>query len=324
MTDDTNTEPTRPTAWLLTALQLHGVGVAAVRQVARQFLDVDGDEIDQTIVRQHAKLLAGNRRDEKAVYDRARRIVEECSARSIRILSIADREYPSRLREVRDAPPILYVRGSVQALSMMGCAVVGTRKSSEAGECIARRIAAVLTRMKMVTVSGLALGIDASAHAGAIASNGVTIAVLAHGLDTVAPTSNRKLADDLLAHGGALISEHEPGIRPRPAEFVRRNRIQSGISLCSIIVESGAVGGAIHQARFTKEQGRPLFAVLPDFSTCPDINFNPEGGKFLVHNMKATAIRTADDLELHLSRLLMPESGAANDARSAVQTKLQL
>jgi DNA processing protein len=253
--------------------------------------------------RTRADARIANRGARDGLCGRPERIIEECAKKDIFIISIADEEFPERLREIKDAPPVLYVRGALSSLRMRGCAVVGTRQSSDTGECIAQRIAALLTKLNVVTVSGLALGIDAAAHKGALAANGITVAILAHGLHMISPTTNRKLAEDLVASGGALLAEHEPGVPPRPAEFVRRNRIQSGMSFCSIIVESGAVGGAIHQARFTREQGRPVFAVLPDLRSVPHRRFNSEGGEFLVREMKAIPLKAADELSTYLERL---------------------
>ena len=242
--------------------------------------------------------------DEVIARTKAQKIIEACASQSIYILSIADSEYPPRLRLIKDAPPIIYVKGSIAALGKTGCAVVGTRKASELGLKLARRIAKVLAGKGFSTISGLALGIDAAAHAGAVDAMGVTVAVLAHGLDTVAPSSNRKLADKILESGGALVSEHEPGVPPRPAEFVRRNRIQSGMALCSIIVESAKEGGSIHQARFTKEQGRPILAVLPELQNSATNGFNSEGGEYLVHDLGAIPLRTAEQLEQFVNRFI--------------------
>lgn len=294
------------TVQLLTALQLPGVGAAAVRKLAKAMRDQD--EVIQRPFRIQTERSAEDlTRYWPAAASKARKILDACASRSIFVISILDPQYPRRLRYIKDAPPILYVRGSVAALNKSGCAVVGTRNATETGLKIARRIAFVLAEHDLSTVSGLALGIDAAAHSGAVEKRGVTIAILAHGLDTVAPTSNKKLAEQLLECGGALVSEHEPGVPPRPAEFVRRNRIQSGMSLCSIIVESGREGGSIHQARFTKEQGRPILAVLPDLENCKSKEFNYEGGKYLVATMGARPLRTAEELEEQIDMFIKNE-----------------
>ncbi len=303
--------PSAQTLWLLTALQLRGIGPTTVRKLA----DVLSKHPDTRIQDALPEDIA---RDEPAARTKAFGILEKCASWSVRIFSILDPEYPACLRQIKDAPPIIYAKGSISALGKLGCAVVGTRNASDAGLRIANRIAGLLARHHLMTISGLALGIDTAAHSGALEHNGITVAVLAHGLDTVAPASNRKLADQILANDGALISEHEPGVPPRPPEFVRRNRIQSGLALCSIIVESGKLGGAIHQARFTREQGRALFAVLPEFNGTGR-DFNSEGGKFLVESLHAIPLRNSTDLEKYLDNLVR---SAAQDSHSALDAQL--
>src|SRR5690606_7231760 len=131
------------------------------------------------------------------------------------------------------------------------------RNVTASGARIARTIGRYLARRGYVVVSGLALGTDMMAHLGVLDVGGKTVAVMAHGLHMVSPPSNTDLGEEIVRKGGALLSEHPPGTPPRRAEFVKRNRLQSGMSLASIVVESGVSGGAIHQARFTKQQQRP-------------------------------------------------------------------
>jgi DNA processing protein len=231
----------------------------------------------------------------------------------VAVLSLCDDAYPERLRGIEEAPPLLYVKGEITALSMPAVAVVGTRQASEHGLRAARIIAKFLISQNFCVVSGLALGIDAAAHEGAVEDRGVSVAVLAHGLDTVAPTSNRPLAKQLLDFGGALVSEHPPRVPPRPAEFVRRNRIQSGLSLCSIVVESGAVGGAIHQARFTRTQGRPLLVVSPKENGA---GFNSAGAHYLIETLEAISISGTKDLAVILSRIRAAKGATSRDTPS--------
>jgi DNA processing protein len=286
---------------LLTLLQLPRVGPAAVRKLAWMLKDNRDASVLEAL-----RFVLGTRLEEidralPLATNKAQRIADECVARNIFIVSLLDEAYPAPLSKIADAPPVVYVRGSLSALTAVGCAVVGTRQASETGLRIARKIASVLAERKFSTVSGLALGIDAAAHTGALDKHGVTVAVLAHGLHTITPTTNKKIGEQILEQGGALISEHEPGVPPRPAEFVRRNRIQSGMSVCSIIVESGREGGAIHQTRFTKDQGRLVLAVMPDTSNCKAVDFNSEGAKYLVESLGASPLRTAEELEGRLS-----------------------
>jgi len=271
---------------LLEILQWPGVGPAKVRALLRAA--GPGASIRELA---NARLAANSSSSAKGI---AEEILDRCHGLGLRVLSLRDELYPVRLRQVDDAPPIIYVRGNVSALHGPSVAVVGTREASTSGLRAARAIASYLARRKVCVVSGLALGIDAAAHEGALSAAGITVAVLAHGLHMVAPTTNRAIAERLLAHGGALVSEHPPGVPPRPAEFVRRNRIQSGLSLCSIVVESGVPGGAVHQARFTRDQGRPLLVVLPSDGAKSDLRL--DGARHMIANMQALAIRGTAEL----------------------------
>jgi len=195
----------------------------------------------------------------------AMRDIEKGVALGIQPLPIGSDSYPRTLREIADAPPILFVRGNMDALRRLpGVAVVGTRKASPHGILIAERIAEFLSEEGWCVVSGLALGIDAAAHEGAIRGRTPTIAVLAHGLEKAQPTSNQPLAERIIEKGGAWISEHPVGVKAKPANFVLRNRIQVGLSVASVIVEAEEQSGSATQAEFTIRNKRTLFAVLPE------------------------------------------------------------
>lgn len=286
---------------LLALHQFRGVGVAKLRQFMRTPKDAVEADWWGTAAKMFSSVAKFSEATEREALDYADGMIEKCFSQDIAILSPYDDSYPNRLRDIEDAPPIIYVKGALSALDLTCVAVVGTRQASERGKQAASTIAQSLAKNKYGVVSGLALGIDAAAHAGALAAHGVTIAVMAHGLDTVAPTSHRKLAKEIIETGGALISEHPPGVPPRPAEFVRRNRIQSGMSLGSIIVESGEVGGAIHQANFTRMQGRLLWVVYPR-ETKEVEGFNYSGARYLMEKNSAHAISGTRDLLLELMK----------------------
>lgn len=235
--------------------------------------------------------------------DGCEQILASCSSEGIWAVSVFDPSYPKRLRGISDYPPILYGLGNTAAIEGASVAVVGTRNASKVGVSHARKIAATLCEAGYCVVSGLALGIDTAAHEGALSVNGRTVAVLAHGLDTVAPASNRDLAKRIVQTDGALISEHPPGIRPYPPEFVRRNRIQSGMALASVMVESGEEGGSIHQARFTRQQGRPLFAVYPTDELGERYGFQSAGALRVQREFGAAFISTREDLKAVIDNL---------------------
>lgn len=300
--------PTERTEEILEVLRWPQVGPVKVRSFLAA--TADGASIIATAKRMgpvpdaSAQDIAKRERDD---------ILAQCDRLGIALVSLPDEQYPPALSKIADPPPILYVRGSVEALSRPAVAVVGTRKASEAGGRNARTIARMLVRRGFVVVSGLALGIDTHAHTGAVEEGGVTVAVLAHGLDIIAPTSNRALAERMLACGGALVAEHPPGVPPRRPEFVRRNRIQSGLSLGSIIVESDVAGGAMHQANFTKGQGRTLMTVLAaSEQTRGDLN--EAGARHLIESAGAIPLSGTGDLVRELERLLAPRSVRSNES----------
>lgn len=169
--------------------------------------------------------------------------------------------YPSLLRTIPDPPPTLYVRGELAPKRCVAC--VGTREPSAFGIEVTRRIVRALVARGYGIVSGLASGVDTVAHRTALEAGGYTIAVLAHGLDSVYPAANRELAKEILAAGGALVGEHPDQTSPSPRSFVRRNRIQSGLSLGTIVMQTDLAGGSMHTARFTLVQGRKLFVPVP-------------------------------------------------------------
>jgi len=286
--------PTERTFELLKLLQLPGVGPARARDALAaasggRLIDLAVDKLKIT-----PELL--DRSEKEAV-----EIVRGCAELNVKIIGRGDSGYPPRLAEISDWPPIIFVKGDEQALLRTCIAVVGTRQASEAGARIAKTISAFLAARDIVVVSGLAIGIDSAAHEGALAAHGQTVAVLAHGLDTVSPARNKDLARRLLDHGGALISEHPPGFPARPPEFVRRNRLQSGLSLGSVIVESDVVGGAMHQATFTRRQRRRLFVVLASTDDARR-TLNEAGARHLIQTLEATPISSTKELAVELSR----------------------
>lgn len=279
----------------LTALSLPKVGAATVRKLipTRPSLGFESGASGDL----DAFLEAVPMGTLRAAQARAEAIIEACDKHDVLVLSALDESYPRQLLDLPDFPVVLYVKGLVEGLHKALVAVVGTRNPSPVGERYAMRLARELALRGAGVVSGLALGIDAAAHEGALKADGLTIAVLAHGLDRVSPKSNSGLADRILESGGALVSEHEPGVPPFRAEYVRRNRIQSGLALASIIVESGEVGGAMHQARFTHDQKRLLYAFIPPESAPGSGAFQKGGAQRLVGELGASVISSMGDLD---------------------------
>jgi DNA processing protein len=182
----------------------------------------------------------------------------------ISVFAPDDPGYPPLLREIPDAPPLLYVRGSASALLSRPCvAIVGTRKPTDYGRHITRTLARELSHAGVVVVSGLALGLDAEAHQSTIEAQGVTVAVLGNGLlkKHIAPRNNIALAESIIAHGGSLVSELSPDTPASVGTFPMRNRIIAGLSTATVVVEAGEKSGTLITARLALEYNRDVFAV---------------------------------------------------------------
>jgi DNA processing protein len=183
-----------------------------------------------------------------------------CRQHAINILTDANAAYPRALREIHDPPGVLFVRGELRPGDALAIGIVGTRHGTQYGLRQAERLAGGLARAGLTIISGLARGIDAAAHRGAMAAGGRTIAVLASGVLAIYPPEHDKLAEEVAAHG-ALVSESPPGVEPMAGMFPQRNRLISGLSLGVIVVEAAERSGALITARHAMEQGREVFAV---------------------------------------------------------------
>ena len=182
------------------------------------------------------------------------------SGSGARILLASDPEYPPLLRQIAPAPAALYVLGTATVLASPQLAMVGSRSPTPAGRTTAREFAAYFARAGLTVTSGLAVGIDAASHEGALAGGGSTIAVCATGLDRVYPPENTMLAGRIRAHG-ALVSEFPPRTPPLRRHFPRRNRIISGLTLGTLVVEAARYSGSLITARLATEYGREVFAI---------------------------------------------------------------
>jgi len=176
------------------------------------------------------------------------------------LVPASDPRYPSALRVIPGAPVVLFVCGDPQALCLPQLAIVGSRRPTPAGREAAFDFASRLVARGLAVTSGLAAGIDAAAHRGALAGGGRTVAVCGTGLDQVYPAVNTSLAEEITARG-ALVSEFPPGTPPRPANFPRRNRLISGLALGVLVVEAAFRSGSLITARLAAEQGREVFAL---------------------------------------------------------------
>ncbi|MFP5275535.1 MAG: DNA-processing protein DprA [Acidobacteriota bacterium] len=186
---------------------------------------------------------------------------QRVTAQGATIVSFRCPEYPERLKEIYDPPPVLWVRGNAGLLARPAIAVVGTRHPTPYGTGMAELLARDLAARRLLIVSGMARGIDTCAHKGALAARMPTVAVWGTGIDVVYPKENKKLAEEILASGGAIVSEVPMGTFPAPQNFPRRNRILSGLSIAVLVVEAAENSGTRVTARCAAEQNRDLFAV---------------------------------------------------------------
>jgi DNA processing protein len=228
-----------------------------------------------------------------------------------------DPEYPRKLRELDQAPPVLYVKGELLPEDEWAVAIVGTRNLTSYGQRVANELGEFLAHNSITIVSGLARGVDSVAHQAALRAGGRTLAVLAHGLDQVYPAENRKLAAEIIERG-ALISDYGIGVPPDNANFPPRNRIISGLSLAVVIVEAGLQSGALITAGFAAEQGREVFAVPGNIFVAQS-----KGSNLLIQRGAHPLVRFEDILDL-LNLEMMTEHKTATTALPSDPTEAKL
>ncbi|HEU5187526.1 MAG TPA: DNA-processing protein DprA [Candidatus Saccharimonadales bacterium] len=217
-------------------------------------------------------------------------ILSYIKSMNINRIATDDHIFLKGLRNIANYPKSLYLIGRLPKESRPTVAIVGTRKPSPYGREVARRLAYDLAKQGIVVVSGLAIGIDTVVHQAALEAGGTTIAVLAGGLNSIHPSSNRQLAIDIVTHDGALLSEYEVGFAPHKWQFVARNRLESGMSNGVLVIEAAAKSGTIHTATFARRQAKAVMAV-PGNITSP----MSEGANALIKR-GALAVTEAKDV----------------------------
>lgn len=228
------------------------------------------------------------------------------------ILVYRDTEFPPLLKEIYDPPYLLFIKGDASLLRRMQISMVGSRRPTAAGKQIARRLARELVSNKLVITSGLALGIDSMCHQAALEAHGKTLAVLGNGLDRIYPEKNRGLAEAIL-ESGTIISEYPIGTPPLKQNFPTRNRIISGLSIGTIVIEAAKHSGSLITAKLAAEQGREVFAI-------PGSILNPmsEGCHWLL-KQGAKLTETASDV---LEELVIDNHTRVNESASTGSSEL--
>jgi DNA processing protein len=237
------------TGQLLALSMLPGIGPATLRKIASNpnFQRADPREFAAQIPALERALNKSNAWPE--ALERSEEQVDWAGKTGARILSPQDSEYPPLLAATKDDPFLLFVRGTLAPRPAHSVAIIGTREPTEDGQEITKRIARYFAERGWSIVSGLALGCDGIAHRTALQAQSHTVAVLAHGLHTIAPSQHQSLADDILAGGGALLSEFPFGRPPLPQQFVKRDSTQAGLAQGVIMIQSDVRGGSLHASR---------------------------------------------------------------------------
>lgn len=230
---------------------------------------------------------------------------KRCADAAVRLLLKNTHHYPSMLNEVGDSPTILFCKGTITEADQLAIAIVGSRRCTTYGRRQAERLGSALARAGFTIISGLARGIDAAAHRGALNAGGRTIAVMATGVTDIYPPEHADLAVEI-SKQGAVVSEFPLDKKPRPGMFPQRNRIISGMSLASIIIEATEKSGSLHTARHAMEQGREVFAVPG-----PIDSIASAGCHQLIRD-GVPLIRNADDVIAGLGPLAKPTVTASN------------
>ncbi|MBN2206446.1 MAG: DNA-processing protein DprA [Candidatus Aminicenantes bacterium] len=247
--------------WLALNLVL-GDNLGPAQRVAERFAPLEEAFRAGTAALRNLGLSAAQaaRLSSASTLDQAARDLERAEKKGIALLLREDADYPPDLREIYDPPPLLMCAGRADALSRPGVAVVGSRRPSPYGRAVAERLARDLAGRGLVVTSGLALGIDAAAHWGAL-RGGRTVAVLGSGLNVPYPKENRKLMETIVAGGGAVVSEFALDAQPLAFHFPLRNRVISGLSRALVVVEAARRSGSLISARLALEQNREVMAV---------------------------------------------------------------
>lgn len=252
------TVPSEPTLRILTLSALRGIGPVAIKRIASipGFATASPEELAAHVPALKKALAAENAWLDATKISEDQ--VQQAEADGARIVSGVDPDYPRLLLQTPDDPFLLFVKGKLARQPEKSVAVIGTREPTAHGELIARRITKFFAEHGWSIVSGLAIGCDAHAHKAALEHGAHTVAVLAHGLQMIAPSRHKGLAQEILDSGGALISEYRYGQGVQKQQYIKRDRIQAGMAQGVVMVQSDLVGGSLHASRASVEYGRWL------------------------------------------------------------------
>ena len=279
----------------------------------KELVQVDGinDKIASEIIKSR-KLFSG--------YEtQFQEILKKAEKKKIEITTLYDNDYPENLKNIYDAPVILYYIGKLTDADKYSISVIGTRFPSEYGKKVCNKLVDEISKYKIPIISGFARGIDSIAHLTAVLNKNVTYAVLGSGVDIIYPKENKKLFEEIIENG-AVFSEFDIGAGPDKINFPRRNRIISGISLGTIIVETGLKGGSLITAGFALDQGREVFAI-PGFI----YSKKSEGSNELIKKGQAKLVTKVEDIlneiQYQIQPLLKPQS---DSSKKSIEKQLNI
>jgi DNA processing protein len=296
---------------LFLLLSVDRIGPAKVRNLLskfKKFSDIfSASQLELTETDGINKELASRIKKISSQKDSTQRFLEnelkKLEALGGRIITVWEDDYPSLLKKIYDPPLILYVLGKFDEKDKYSIAVVGTRQPTNYGKIQAEKIVSDLVDQNITIISGLARGIDSVAHITALKNNGRTIAVIGSGLDIVYPAENRKLFNQI-SENGVIISEFLLGTAPNAENFPKRNRIISGLSLGTLIIETAITGGAMQTARLALDQNREVFAIPGNLNIRQS-----EGTNLLIQRGEAELVKNAEDILVELELKLKPILG---------------
>ena len=277
---------------ILTLLSIPKVGKKSVGYFIKYMQEIPKNEnyiidIFIDIKNDNKRIKVPTLEEVKLAYERVEKIVSLSKKQNIETIDILHKDFPKKLKLIENAPQVLFYKGNYNAIiNENTLAIIGSREASKEGQKNAYEMAYLFAKENYSIVSGLAMGCDTYAHKGCLDANGMTVGVLSSGLDTMYPIQNRELAERIIENNGCLLSEYPIGFTSFKNNFIERDRIESGLSLGTIVIEANIKSGTMHTANFTLEQER----VLACF------NINKSGNKFLLENDKAISINGKEDM----------------------------
>lgn len=269
---------------------LKGISYAQMKEIVEQYIDLNDFCKNMPASVEERNSLGGLFDNPwKRIKTLADEQIDLMDSNNVELLSIWDKDYPELLKSIASPPTFLYLKGKI--VNKKNISIVGTRHCTNYGKINAENFASAFAIHDLNVVSGLAYGIDTIAHTYAIKASGTTYAVIASGIDEISPHYSQKLADEIVDNDGAIISEYRCGIKAKPGYFPQRNRIISGVSIATLVVESDIKGGSMITARFASDQGREVFAIPGNISSRKSAGCN-----HLIHENIAALASSPDSI----------------------------